>query len=187
MSCGALNCKQCSLECLVLRRYTAAAKSKVLSGGHLGIELHMSAEAPKRPRSGQEGPWGSPQKKARSGGRSAGAWRDPAASIDTALPQAADSGGASHASHASASSAERAARAPAAFQTQQSASLSTGGTQEPVKKRRGRPPKPGGPTLAPPKPNIPRTGAPLMQHIAEVTESSNPQCVPAPAAHAPHP
>jgi len=30
--------------------------------------------------------------------------------------------------------------------------------------------------LVPTKPNIPRTGTPLIQHIAEVTESSIPQC-----------
>ena len=65
-----------------------------------------------------------------------------------------------------------------AFQTRQAASLSTDGAQEPVRKKRGRPPKPGGPTLAPPRPKIPRTGAALMQHIAEVTESSIPQCAP---------
>ena len=67
------------------------------------------------------------------------------------------------------------ARGSAAFQTQQSASLSSGGAQEPVKRKRGRPPKPGGPTLCPQKPNIPRTGPALVQHIAHITESSIPQ------------
>ena len=67
------------------------------------------------------------------------------------------------------------AKGSAAFQTQQSASLSSGGTQEPGKRKRGRPPKPGGPTLCPPKPNIPRTGPALVQHIAQITESSIPQ------------
>ena len=44
-----------------------------------------------------------------------------------------------------------------------------------MKKKRGRPPKPGGPTLQPPKPQFARTGPALMQHIAEVTESSLPE------------
>ena len=47
-----------------------------------------------------------------------------------------------------------------------------------MKKKRGRPPKPGGPTLQPPKPQFARTGPALMQHIAEVTESSLPEYAP---------
>ena len=53
-----------------------------------------------------------------------------------------------------------------------------------MKKKRGRPPKPGGPTLQPPKPQFARTGPALMQHIAEVTESSLPEYAP-PALPAP--